>query len=63
MYKPDPIARISGYPGGRVGLPIDQESLYLANRAINPNYQAFPSANEILKDYEIYKEKLLLFFL
>lgn len=30
--------------GGVVGLAIDQESLYRDNRAINPNYQAFPGA-------------------
>jgi len=30
--------------GGWIGLGIDQESLYQQNRAINPNYQAFPGA-------------------
>lgn len=30
--------------GGWKGLAIDQESLYQDNRAINPNYQAFPGA-------------------
>lgn len=29
---------------GLVELAIDQESLYSDNRAINPNYQAFPRA-------------------
>lgn len=32
------------YPKGWGGLAIDQESLYRDNRAINPNYQAFPGA-------------------
>ena len=32
------------YPNGWKGLSIDQESLYRDNRAINPNYQAFPGA-------------------
>ena len=34
------------YPGkqGWIGLGIDQERLYRENKAINPNYQAFPGA-------------------
>ncbi|WP_409417857.1 hypothetical protein [Flavobacterium sp. PS2] len=30
--------------GGWIGLGIDQERLYRENKAINPNYQAFPGA-------------------
>ncbi|MRX42076.1 hypothetical protein GJU43_22610 [Flavobacterium sp. LC2016-23] len=32
------------YPKGWGGLAIDQERLYRENKAINPNYQAFPGA-------------------
>jgi hypothetical protein len=35
------------YPGGWVGLGTNQERLYRENRAINPNYQAFPGAMKI----------------
>ncbi|TCN57592.1 hypothetical protein D0809_13490 [Flavobacterium circumlabens] len=35
------------YPKGWGGLAIDQESLYQDNRAINPNYQAFPGAMKL----------------
>lgn len=35
------------YPKGWGGLAVDQESLYQDNRAINPNYQAFPGAMKL----------------
>ena len=33
--------------GGWGGLAIDQERLYRDNKAINPNYQAFPGAMKL----------------
>ncbi|MCD0467646.1 RHS repeat-associated core domain-containing protein [Flavobacterium sp. ENC] len=35
------------YPKSWIGLGEDQESLYRDNRAINPNYQAFPGAMKL----------------
>jgi hypothetical protein len=35
------------YTGGWIGLGEDQETLYRENKAINPNYQAFPGAMKI----------------